>query len=158
MGAAVLRKTGSGYISRAKCNLTPFVLALLLALAPALATAKNGAHDALPEITAHELPAEARDVLARIGHGGPFAYERDGVVFGNRERILPSRPRGYYHEYTVRTPGERSRGARRIVCGGPRTAPDACFYTDDHYQSFKRIRVEVDQRPVPRERAAAVTP
>jgi ribonuclease T1 len=62
-------------------------------------------------------------------------------VFGNRERVLPDRPRGYYREYTVRTPGERSRGARRIVCGGPPSAPDACFYTSDHYQSFQRIRL-----------------
>ena len=61
------------------------------------------------------------------------------MPFGNREHILPAHPRGYYHEYTVRTPHERTRGARRIVCGGAVTAPDACFYSDDHYQSFRRI-------------------
>ena len=62
------------------------------------------------------------------------------MTFGNREQLLPAKPRGYYLEYTVRTPGVKSRGARRIVCGGAPTAPDACYYTDDHYASFKRIR------------------
>ena len=112
-------------------------LAAVLLLAP-LAHARGEA-DGLSVVYARELPPEARDVLARIQAGGPFSYERDGVVFGNRERILPSRPRGYYHEYTVPTPGAHNRGARRIVCGGPRRAPDTCFYTDDHYQSFRRI-------------------
>jgi len=86
------------------------------------------------------LPAEARATLARIRAGGPFPYERDGVVFGNRERILPPRARGYYHEYTVRTPGVRSRGARRIICGGDSSTLAECYYSDDHYQSFRRIR------------------
>ncbi len=62
------------------------------------------------------------------------------MVFGNRERILPVKGRGHYREYTVRTPGTKNRGARRIVCGGAPTAPEACYYTDDHYRSFKRIR------------------
>jgi ribonuclease T1 len=94
----------------------------------------------LREIPAIELPAEARQVLSKIHAGGPFPYERDGVVFGNRERKLPAKPVGYYHEYTVATPGASDRGARRIVCGGPRTAPQACYYTSDHYRSFRRIR------------------
>jgi ribonuclease T1 len=109
----------------------------MLALAP-LAQAR-GDPDALPAVQLRELPREARDVLARVEAGGPFGYERDGVVFGNREHMLPRRPRGYYHEYTVRTPGERTRGARRIVCGGPSRTPDACYYSDDHYQSFRQI-------------------
>jgi ribonuclease T1 len=96
--------------------------------------------DALPEVAIGELPGEAARVMAAIRSGGPFRYERDGVTFGNRERILPAQPRGYYHEYTVPTPGALDRGARRIVCGGPRKAPDACWYTGDHYQSFVRIR------------------
>ena len=79
-------------------------------------------------------------MLALIHAGGPFRYERDGVTFGNRERSLPSRKRGYYHEYTIATPGVRTRGARRIVCGGPRTAPEVCYYSDDHYATFRRIR------------------
>ncbi|HZQ63406.1 MAG TPA: ribonuclease domain-containing protein [Casimicrobiaceae bacterium] len=92
------------------------------------------------EVAVAELPPHAREVLARIRNGGPFRYDRDGVVFGNREGLLPARPRGYYHEYTVPTPGVKGRGAQRIVCGGPMTAPDVCFYSDDHYRSFRRIR------------------
>lgn len=87
-----------------------------------------------------ELPREGRELMMRIRRGGPFEYDRDGVVFGNRERSLPARRRGYYHEYTVRTPGGRTRGARRIVCGGASAAPDLCFYTDDHYRTFRAIR------------------
>ena len=94
----------------------------------------------LQTMTVAALPPQGRDMMALIEKGGPFKYEKDGTVFSNREKILPARQRGYYREYTVRTPGERSRGARRIVCGGqqPR-APDACFYTDDHYGSFRQI-------------------
>ncbi len=86
------------------------------------------------------LPAEARTTLERIRGGGPFPYERDAVVFGNRERLLPPRPRGYYHEYTVPTPGARSRGARRIVCGGHAADLAECYYSDDHYRSFRKIQ------------------
>ena len=96
--------------------------------------------DALPEIAASDLPKEGREVLALIRNGGPFRYDRDGVVFGNREHLLPAERKGYYHEFTVHTPGSKNRGARRIICGGPARTPDACFYTSDHYQSFKRIR------------------
>jgi ribonuclease T1 len=96
--------------------------------------------DDLPEIAVADLPREGREVLALIRKGGPFAYDRDGVVFGNRENLLPAKPKGYYHEYTVRTPGAATRGARRIICGGPPTTPVACYYTSDHYRSFKRIR------------------
>jgi len=94
----------------------------------------------LQTVTLTALPAQGRDMMALIEKGGPFKYDKDGTVFGNREKFLPARQRGYYREYTVRTPGESSRGARRIVCGGqqPR-APDACFYTDDHYASFRQI-------------------
>ena len=81
------------------------------------------------------LPAEARRTLERIDDGGPFPYEKDGTVFGNFERELPRRERGYYHEYTVRTPGGRDRGARRIVTGGG----GEIYYTDDHYASFKAV-------------------
>lgn len=86
------------------------------------------------------LPEQGRHMVRLIYQGGPFKYDKDGSVFGNRERILPAKNRGYYREYTVKTPGERSRGARRIVCGGfVPTTPDACYYTDDHYASFRRI-------------------
>ena len=87
-----------------------------------------------------ELPAEARAVHRAVLAGGPFRHDKDGTVFGNRERLLPRAPRGFYREYTVPTPGARDRGARRLVCGGARsTVPDACFYTADHYASFRRI-------------------
>jgi ribonuclease T1 len=82
------------------------------------------------------LPAEARQTVVLIRRGGPFPYERDGTVFGNFERLLPPRERGYYREYTVATPGARNRGARRIVAG--RGAE--LYYTDDHYRTFRRIR------------------
>ena len=86
------------------------------------------------------LPAEARQTQRLILSGGPFAHTKDGVVFGNFERRLPRRERGFYREYTVTTPGSRDRGARRIVCGGRQPAlPDACYYTADHYASFKLI-------------------
>ncbi len=86
-----------------------------------------------------QLPAEGRDTYRLIRQGGPFPYDKDGSVFGNRERLLPAHARGHYREYTVRTPGSRDRGARRIVCGGPPRAPQACYYTSDHYASFRRI-------------------
>ena len=86
------------------------------------------------------LPSQAQSTHRLILAGGPFPYSKDGTVFGNRERHLPAKARGYYREYTVKTPGSRDRGARRIVCGGkPPTEPETCFYTDDHYASFKRI-------------------
>lgn len=86
------------------------------------------------------LPPQGRQVMEQIREGGPFRYEKDGTVFGNRERLLPSQKRGFYREYTVPTPGLKHRGAKRIVCGGfkPRV-PDACYYTEDHYSSFKLI-------------------
>ncbi|QHE89093.1 hypothetical protein F9K07_29155 [Hydrogenophaga sp. BPS33] len=86
------------------------------------------------------LPVQGQEVLGRIRQGGPFRYDKDGSVFGNRERLLPGEKRGYYREYTVPTPGVRHRGARRIVCGGfkPRV-PDTCYYTEDHYSSFRLI-------------------
>ncbi|MFZ2737344.1 MAG: ribonuclease [Burkholderiaceae bacterium] len=85
------------------------------------------------------LPSQGVQTYERILQGGPFAYEKDGVVFGNRERLLPAQTRGYYREYTVKTPGSHDRGARRIVCGGQARTPDACYYTDDHYASFRKI-------------------
>jgi ribonuclease T1 len=117
----------------------------------------------LREIAVSELPPEARETLARIRQGGPFPYERDGIEFRNREKLLPMSVRGYYREYTVQTPGARDRGARRIVAGGcdggtattgaqrgaarssPQVFVEACggaeyYYTDDHYRSFRRIR------------------
>jgi ribonuclease T1 len=89
----------------------------------------------LPQISVAALPPEARETLQLIKQGGPFPYDRDGVVFGNYEHVLPKQPRGYYHEYTVKTPGVRNRGARRIVCGERQD----CYYSGDHYKTFQRI-------------------
>ncbi|HUQ24789.1 MAG TPA: ribonuclease domain-containing protein [Burkholderiales bacterium] len=87
------------------------------------------------DITVRKLPDEARHTLALIERNGPFPYSRDGAIFGNREGHLPKRERGYYREYTVKTPGARDRGARRIVAG----RGGEYYYTDDHYGSFRRI-------------------
>ena len=113
-------------------------LLLCLCVAPAFALAPG-------EIETAALPLEGRAVLAAVRKGGPFAYSKDGSTFGNFEGNLPKKRRGYYREFTVATPAARNRGARRIVCGGEsgdwgRNAPSACYYTDDHYATFRRIR------------------
>ncbi|MEO8304121.1 MAG: ribonuclease [Betaproteobacteria bacterium] len=118
-----------------------FLVALLLVATVGLATAAFARSAPPPvDVMLVDLPREAQDLFVLIGKGGPFRYSRDGVSFGNRERLLPLMPKGYYREYTVRTAGARDRGARRMVCGGPSKAPEACYYSDDHYQSFRRIR------------------
>ncbi len=94
----------------------------------------------MPQVALATLPREAQATHRLILSGGPFPYDKDGTVFFNRERLLPQHPRGHYREYTVKTPGARNRGARRIVCGGkPPAPPEVCFYTADHYASFSRI-------------------
>lgn len=106
------------------------------------AQARSGDREAVAEATVAlaALPREAREVYRLIHQGGPFEYEKDGTVFQNRERLLPIHPRGYYREYTVKTPGLKHRGARRIVCGGREVVqPKECYYTADHYASFRRI-------------------
>lgn len=135
-------------------SLRPWLLAALLWLPPAQAMERVDEASGLPFIAVAELPAEGRDMLRLIERGGPFPYERDGVTFRNYERVLPKQPRGYYREYTVKTPGVKHRGARRIVCGkapargrpmgspllrsDPFALPE-CYYTADHYRTFKRI-------------------
>jgi ribonuclease T1 len=83
------------------------------------------------------LPPEALATLQLIARGGPYPNHQDGATFQNRERLLPPQPRGYYREYTVRTPGSRDRGARRIIAGGD--PPVEFFYSDDHYRRFRRF-------------------
>ncbi len=108
------------------------LLGWMAVVTPAVARKES----AKPSIVAvSELPKEARETLDRIQSGGPFPYPKDGAIFGNFERALPPRPRGYYREYTVPTPGARDRGARRIVVG----RDGDLYYTDDHYNSFRRI-------------------
>ncbi|PWI19794.1 ribonuclease N [Streptomyces sp. Act143] len=117
-----------------------FVLCLLLLVAGCSSapapdgTAPSWAGD-MATVRVARLPAQARETLALIDAGGPFPYAKDGAVFANRERLLPARQRGYYHEYTVPTPGSRDRGARRIVTG----QGDEVYYTDDHYDSFRAV-------------------
>jgi guanyl-specific ribonuclease Sa len=110
---------------------------LLAGLAALLVCGVVSAFD-LPQVTIHALPPEAQTTLRLIDAGGPFPYGRDGIMFGNRERILPTQARGYYREFTVPTPGVNHRGPRRIVTGGK--PPVEFYYTADHYQSFQRIQ------------------
>lgn len=109
------------------------LFAVVIALLPASAAARD---TRVPQIAVDQLPGEARATLRLIKVGGPFPYARDGVVFSNREKILPPKKRGYYHEFTVPTPRARDRGARRIISGGA----EEYYYTDDHYASFRRIK------------------
>lgn len=107
-----------------------------LAFSALPAPAQKTPPPAVTDVPVAELPREAREALALIRKRGPFPYAKDGAVFSNREGVLPKQKRGYYHEYTVKTPGERTRGARRIVAG----AGGEFYYTADHYNSFRRIR------------------
>lgn len=114
--------------------------AIVVSVLVGAAVQARGPVDRLDTVALSALPVEAQKTQRLIHAGGPFPYSKDGVVFGNRERLLPRRERGFYREYTVPTPGSRDRGARRIVCGGQRPkAPEACYYTADHYASFKLI-------------------
>ena len=112
------------------------VLALALAASAVPAVAQKAPAPAVAEASVSELPREVHDTIVLIRKGGPFPYARDGVVFANREGQLPRQKRGYYHEYTVKTPGQRTRGARRIIAG----SGGELYYTDDHYNHFRRIR------------------
>jgi ribonuclease T1 len=114
---------------------TPAPLSPANQAATTTASAGAGASAALPTF----LPPEAHTTLDLIAHGGPFPHSQDGVVFGNYEHLLPAQSRGYYHEYTVETPGASTRGTRRIITGG--TPPDVYYYTDDHYRSFRSFKV-----------------
>jgi ribonuclease T1 len=119
-------------------------IALLLgpAIMPAMAQFESApSHRSTPEVIVGEielaqLPLEARETVELVRRGGPYPYARDGVVFRNRENQLPREKRGYYREFTVKTPGERTRGARRIIAG----KGGELYYTDDHYAHFRRIR------------------
>ncbi|MEO7392196.1 MAG: ribonuclease [Ramlibacter sp.] len=128
-------------IAAFKFALTSFLLAAAFTapLAQARTWTDRRADSSPATVRVAELPSEGRTTFELIREGGPFRYEKDGAVFGNRERMLPAEKRGFYREYTVTTPGSRDRGPRRIVCGGPARAPHACYYTADHYASFRKI-------------------
>ena len=116
---------------------TRMLFALLLCLPLAVQASHHSRNEIeLAYVSETGLPSEARNTLSLIKQHGPFPFPRDGVVFSNFEHRLPQQPRGYYHEYTVKTPGAHNRGARRIVCG---PLPE-CYYTGDHYRTFQRIR------------------
>jgi ribonuclease T1 len=128
----------NAWATRRAAFLSAFLLAVLVGVVfpgGECAEARRSHDHVLTVVEVDDLPREARETLALIKQGGPFPYKRDGVMFGNRERRLPARPSGYYREYTVPTPGARDRGARRIVAG----TPDEFYYTDDHYNTFRRI-------------------
>jgi ribonuclease T1 len=120
-----------------RARILPLLVSGMLLCLPLAAQARGHHHrQAAPQqVAVAELPPEAQETLGLIRRGGPFPFSRDGVVFGNREHRLPPQERGYYHEYTVRTPGIHGRGPRRIICG---RVPD-CYYTADHYRTFSRI-------------------
>jgi ribonuclease T1 len=117
-----------------------FALLWILGALPAGVHAKTTLALPIGTVAVQQLPPEGQQTYRLIHQGGPFPFDKDGVVFGNRERILPQQNRGFYREYTVKTPQEKTRGARRIVCGGwEMKQPQNCFYSDDHYTSFREI-------------------
>ncbi len=119
-----------------------FSLLSIRALIFALLMWAAGAYsaEAMDGVAVGALPPEAQQTLSLIKRGGPYPSPRDGVIFGNYQHALPSQPRGYYHEFTVKTPGVKSRGAQRIVVGGGTSPAPEYFYTGDHYATFKRIQ------------------
>jgi ribonuclease T1 len=119
----------------------PVFLGLVLSICTFLVQARSATEaQTSSTLSVTNLPREGQETYQLIRKGGPFPHEKDGTVFGNREQLLPRQARGFYREYTVRTPGVKHRGARRIVCGGqiPRS-PQTCYYTQDHYASFRMI-------------------
>lgn len=135
-----VRQAGKGLLSTATIMVTIALSAALLQPQPVHAFSRTDTTVIDSVVALSALPRQAQDTHSRILAGGPFRFDKDGTVFGNRERLLPRQTRGYYREYTVTTPGVRHRGARRIVCGGLVVqSPETCFYTQDHYQSFQKI-------------------
>ena len=126
-------------IRRIKLALTGLILAASSVAGLVDARAPLVTPDHTATISIAELPAQGAQTYAQIARGGPFPYDKAGTIFGNRERLLPIKNRGHYREYTVATPGARHRGTRRIVCGGQPRAPEACYYSADHYANFRKI-------------------
>lgn len=119
-----------------------FVAALILSfsvLARQSPASQERTGSEVSAIPVSQLPPQAKQTLSLIRQGGPFPYPKDGVVFGNHERLLPRQARGYYHEFTVKTSGARNRGAQRLIDGGQPASSDEIYYTADHYASFRRV-------------------
>lgn len=114
-----------------------FLAALLLSCS---VFAKGPGSLSVDDVALSRLTPEAQQTLVLIKRGGPYPYAKDGVVFGNYEGVLPRQKRGYYHEFTVKTPKARNRGARRIISGGNPQTSGEYYYTKDHYQTFQRIK------------------
>ena len=120
--------------------LKQWCLFLVISLFSAIALGRQAERNAIDPVSVSSLPREAQRTLSQIRQGPPYPYAKDGVVFGNYERLLPRQPRGYYREFTVKTPGSRNRGAQRLIIGGePATSRDI-YYTSDHYASFMQVR------------------
>ena len=122
-----------------RTTFTPALTAVLLCMFAHFTTSFLEAGQKQRSITtvnAADLPKEARQTIELIKKGGPYPYRKDGSVFCNFERLLPLHERGYYKEFTVPSPGSRDRGARRIILG----KAGELYYTDDHYESFRRVR------------------
>ena len=129
-----------GLVLRFKSCLIACLCGLAFAWVPGKTLARDGLALTSPgTIAVSDLSEQGQKTLRLIRQGGPFPFDKDGVVFYNRERSLTVQARGYYHEYTVQTPGASDRGTKRIVCGGALRTPDVCYYTADHYASFRRI-------------------
>lgn len=141
MARSAAGSAGLAAVSTAiKFALTSCLVAVAVGGLPAQAKGpQDQAPGAAATIPLSQLPRQGQQTYELIRQGGPFPFDKDGSVFGNRERLLPAEKRGHYREYTVKTPGSRDRGARRIVCGGPPKAPHVCYYTADHYASFRKI-------------------
>ena len=120
--------------------LKQWCLFLVLSFLSAIAAGRQVERIAIDPVAVASLPREARQTLAQVRRGPPYPYAKDGVVFGNYERRLPRQPRGYYREFTVKTPGSRNRGAQRLIVGGEPATSREIYYTADHYASFIRVQ------------------
>ena len=120
--------------------LKQWCLFLVISLFSAIALGRQAERNAIDPVSVSSLPREAQRTLSQIRQGPPYPYAKDGVVFGNYERLLPRQPRGYYREFTVKTPGSRNRGAQRLIVGGEPAISRDIYYTSDHYASFMQVR------------------
>ena len=85
-------------IAAVKFALTSVLLAVVITspLAQSRSLADRPIEGRSDVISVVELPREGRETYELIRQGGPFPYDKDGAVFGNRERLLPNEKRGFY--------------------------------------------------------------